>query len=240
MFQQDRETMMIRILISGLLCIASAGCLAAQTANINSTVTQLEQSISTAMSSGDLRKARDLSMDLVTTLTQEIAKTALTNEQKLAQLEAKYAGATGTVRFRLSTRLPRAAFDAGQFDKAAQYADELLQSAPQYQSDLAYGDAYFEANTIRGRISVRNNDLATAKQSLLASMEHPGSSPTLINLGPYMGLAQDLLTRGERDSVIQFLSACKPVWTKDGGALDLWIAAIRGGGTPTLTSRLNK
>src|SRR5262249_55251020 len=157
-------------------------------------------------------------------LTQQLVLMAPTQQQNLEQLETSYAGSSGRAHFRLLIRLPRAAFDAGQFSKAATYVDDLLRMAPNYSTDVASGDAYFEANTVRGRLCIGNNDVSCAKQALLASIEQAKPSPMLTNLGPYMGLARDLLALAQRDVVLQFLTECKPIWTRDSGALDHWIA----------------
>ncbi len=132
--------------------------------------------------------------------------------------------------------LPGAAFSAGDLSKAQQYARAVLAIADRNKMNSFYGDAIFEADTILGRVALRNGDIATAKDLLLASVG-VGSYSWLGTIGPEMGLAQELLIRGERDTVIQFLTVCKTFWKSDNGNADLWIAAIKGGGTPVLEPR---
>lgn len=62
--------------------------------------------------------------------------------------------------------------------------------------------------------------------SLLASAQMPGS-PTLNSFGPNVSLAKDLLTEGERDTVLQFFTLCRSFWKMDRGKLDAWTATVK-------------
>lgn len=140
--------------------------------------------------------------------------------------------ASGPGRFHALPPLAKAAFNAGEMEKAENYARELLADAPDYQKDWNYGNAIFFGNMVLGQVALRrDHNVALAKKYLAASGQTPGS-PTLNSFGPNMSLAKDLLTAGERDAVIEFFAACRKFWTMDLGELDQWTAAVKSGGIP--------
>jgi hypothetical protein len=53
-----------------------------------------------------------------------------------------------------------------------------------------------------------------------------------------MALANELLTKGERDVVLQYLSECATFWKMDRGALSTWTVAIQAGKTPDFGANL--
>ncbi len=61
-----------------------------------------------------------------------------------------------------------------------------------------------------------------------------GTGCRLASYGPLMQLAQELLSEGENEAVIQFLTDCKKFWESGKLKLPKWIREIRGGKTPTL------
>jgi hypothetical protein len=112
-------------------------------------------------------------------------------------------------------------------DKAKKYAAQGLESgAP---------DAVHAANSTLGLIAVEAGDVAAAKRYLLAS-GNVRTSGALGSFGPYMSLANELLKRDERDTVIAYLEACLTFWTSAEEQLKSWIATLRAGGTPALRS----
>jgi hypothetical protein len=172
-------------------------------------------------------------------ITTEMHNRAPDPQQTLVEMENAYAAATGLNQFYKLRHLPWAAFNAGDLSKAQQYARSLLAAADRNKSDLFYGDAIFEADTILGRVALRNGDVTAANHLLVASVG-TGTYAWLSASGPDMGLAQELLARGERDTVTRFLSICKTFWKNDKGNLDVWSAAIQGGATPVLRPRRDK
>jgi hypothetical protein len=208
---------------------------------VHTAVTSFEDQINAYVASGNYEEAGRAATKLGIVLRQEQMKTAPSPQQRLADLELKYAAATNSSRLYALRDLPRAAYAASSFEKAGQYAATLLDSASRNKDKPTfYPEAIFEANTVIGQLAVRRGDLPTATTSLMASIANASSSPRLQYVGPNLGLAQDLLAVGSRDAVLQFLSACKGFWTGDRGNLDLWIAAVRGGGSPLLVNRLNR
>jgi len=130
------------------------------------------------------------------------------------------------------------AFEAGETSKAQQYASELLQSAPKFKKDWNYGNALHEGNVVLGRIALERNDVAGAKEHLLAAGQTPGS-PQLDSFGPDMRLAKALIEKGEREVVLAYLESCGKFWKMDGGKLQEWMATIKGGGTPDFGANLH-
>jgi hypothetical protein len=127
-----------------------------------------------------------------------------------------------------------------QLDKAEQYASEALKLIrPQWADDPFddSGDAIHDVNMIAGLIALRRDDLGGAKQFLLASAETSGSR-ALRMLGPNLTLAHELLKRGEREAVVQYLQRCRVFWRLGIRALDEWIDQIRDGAMPDFGQNL--
>jgi tetratricopeptide (TPR) repeat protein len=141
-------------------------------------------------------------------------------------------------RFYKLGNLAVAAQQAGDFGKAENYARELLSDAPSFQSDWNYGNAIFTGNMIIGLVALKRDDsIPRADTALLDSASTPGS-PQLKTIGPNMTLAQALLERGERTTVLEFLSRCRTFWTQGGSTLDDWTKIIEQGGTPDFGNNL--
>jgi hypothetical protein len=122
---------------------------------------------------------------------------------------------------------------ANEWDKVATAAQQLLECELKHALGWMRGNAIYQGNTWLGRAALRRGDVAEAKSRLLAAGRTCGS-PQLDSFGPEMALAQDLLERGERDVVLQFLELCRAFWRMDEGYLDTWSKMIREGGVPTL------
>ena len=153
--------------------------------------------------------------------------------QKLADLEQDSGGGDATRRFYALNRMVKAALEAGPAaaGKAAAYAEELLAAAAQHPSDWNYGNALHDGHTVLGRLALRQGDTAKAREELLASARTPGS-PQLRMFGPTMQLAKELLDKGEKDAVIEYLALCRNFWTTGAINLSAWSEAVRDGRTP--------
>jgi tetratricopeptide (TPR) repeat protein len=136
-------------------------------------------------------------------------------------------------RFDVLTGLPAAAVDAGEYDKAADYARELLNTAPQYRDNWNYGNAVHRANIALGHVALHKDDVAKARQFLAEAAKTPGS-PQLDAYGPDFTLARALLERGERKAVLSYLAEVKRFWSTGQDQLDTWSADIQQGRTPRL------
>lgn len=167
------------------------------------------------------------------------AQKAMTaQEETLLNLEKSLPTDTQARFFKLS-EVAAAAYDAGDYDKAETYANELLSDADRYRTNWNYGNAIFHGNLILGLVALkRDNNVSQAESYLLAAGRTPGS-PQLDSFGPNMSLAKDLLAAGERDTVPDFLDECAKFWKADGGRLSDWKKTIQSGGTPDFGPNLN-
>lgn len=133
-------------------------------------------------------------------------------------------------RPRFLVALAEAEFQAGDDKSAERDANALL--------ELKDPAAIFNGHTILGRIAADRGDLEAAKKHLLDSARMEGS-PVLASFGPKMTLAQDLLDRGERDVVVEFLELCRAFWKYDRGFIDHFQPIIKNGGKPDLLAFYN-
>ena len=154
----------------------------------------------------------------------------------LADAERAHALAPPSERT-LPTGLAEAAFDAGDYPKAAAYAKQILNEAITYRTRWDYGNAIHKGNLVLGRIAVRDGRLAEAVTLLRASGQTPGS-PQLNSFGPNMSLAKDLLEQGETRAVLEYLELCRKFWTMGGSRLDTWAAAVEAGKLPSFGANL--
>ncbi len=81
-------------------------------------------------------------------------------------------------------------------------------------------------HTVLGRLALAQGNAAQAKEHLLASVKPPAQfkNPTA---QPNMTLAQEILDAGDKDTVVQFLEASRPVWPFDQGRIDHMINFVK-------------
>jgi outer membrane lipoprotein-sorting protein len=152
----------------------------------------------------------------------------------LTDLEQDRGATTGMERSFALPALAKASVEAGALDKAAAYANELLQLKA---DDPNRGQGVHDGNMVLGLVSLRQGDLERARTYLLESGKSTGSA-TLGSFGPNMRLAKDLLEKGERDSVLQYFSLCRAFWKMGGTKLDEWTAEVRKGAIPRFGANL--
>jgi hypothetical protein len=125
----------------------------------------------------------------------------------------------------------KGSFAAGKIADAKKYAEELLSLVPQFKDDRDYGTAMFNANLVLGRVALREGKVEDAKRCLITAGQSP-LTPALASSGPNMSLANDLLAKGERQVVQDFLEQCRRLWLSNVGQLDKWIEEVKSGKTP--------
>jgi tetratricopeptide (TPR) repeat protein len=136
--------------------------------------------------------------------------------------------------------LAKAAFEAGEFEQARNYASELLEKATSpdlpefFRND---GNAIHHGNLILGRLALRDGDLEHAKQHLIAAGKTSGS-PQLNSFGPNMSLAKEFLEQGARDTVLEYFELCRSFWQGHDSVLDQWAQEIRAGKIPVFGANL--
>ncbi len=133
--------------------------------------------------------------------------------------------------------LAKAAFEAGEMSKAQRYATQLVDIASRHKDDEGYGPAVHDGNMVLGRLALRAGDTANARAYLIKSGRTLGGG-TLTSFGPNMSLAKDLLEKGEKETVIEYLELCKKFWTHHTNELERWIQTIRAGGMPNFGANL--
>ncbi|MFI6043976.1 tetratricopeptide repeat protein [Nocardia sp. NPDC051321] len=141
-------------------------------------------------------------------------------------------------RFYALCRLAKDSFNAGKIEDARKYARELIAMTPQYRGDWNYGNAVHDANMVLGRIAVREGNITDAKGYLTIAGKSPGS-PQMDSFGPNVSLAKDLLERGERQVVLEYLELCRTFWTMHLGRLDEWRQQIDAGAIPDFGANLD-
>jgi tetratricopeptide (TPR) repeat protein len=131
----------------------------------------------------------------------------------------------------------QAAFEAGEYDRAAAYSREGLSLAerPAYVDSNA--DAIHYGNIVLGRIAVRQGNVATASAYLLKAATIKGN-PHLDTFGPNMMLAKELLEKGERKSVVEYFDRCGKFWKDDDGKLSQWRSSVLSGSNPDFGANL--
>jgi len=131
----------------------------------------------------------------------------------------------------------QAAFEAGEYERAATYSKEVLSLAeqPEYADNNA--DAIHYGNIVLGRIALRQGDVRAASAYLLKAAEIKGN-PHLDTFGPNMMLAKELLEKGERKSVLQYFDLCGKFWADDDKKLDQWRSAVTSGSDPDFAANL--
>jgi len=128
-------------------------------------------------------------------------------------------------------------FEVGKIEDARKYATELLTLAQKFQNDWNYGNAVQDGNLVLGRIALHEGRMEEAKQYLLEAGKSPGS-PQMDSFGPNMSLAQDLLEKGERETVLQYFELCRKFWKTDDGKLDQWSREVKSGKIPDFGANL--
>ncbi len=134
-------------------------------------------------------------------------------------------------------KLAKSAFDAGETEKAARYASELLNASGAHPKDWNYGNAIHHGNTVLGRIALKQGDIRQAGEFLLKAGATPGS-PQLNSFGPSMTLARELLEKGETETVLQYFELCRKFWKMGGAQLDNWTRGVKAGQTPDFEANL--
>jgi len=140
-------------------------------------------------------------------------------------------------QFHRLEHLARAAYEAGNYDKAAHYADESLKAAALNKPGWQTGNTINHANITLGRIALKKGNKKKAEEYLLKAGDTPGS-PQLNSFGPNMSLAQELLKAGNRKAVLQYFDLCRNFWKSGGSQLDEWTKQVKAGQKPEFGANL--
>lgn len=113
----------------------------------------------------------------------------------------------------LQVDLALAALEAGETGLAKRHAAETLHKNTDDKSSN-YGNIIHNANQILGRAALLEGKLEDAKAYLLKAGATPGS-PQLDSFGPQMPLARELLEKGEKETVLQYLDLVSKFWASE-------------------------
>jgi hypothetical protein len=134
----------------------------------------------------------------------------------------------------------RAAFEAGEFVFARQFAERCLALAAGTEQPAdcrSDGNAIHYSHLVLGLVALREGDLESAKSHLLESGKTTGS-PNLGSFGPNMSLAKQLLECGERETVLAYLELCGRFWERGSDRLAEWKDQVAMGETPAFGANL--
>jgi len=112
--------------------------------------------------------------------------------------------------FKLDNAL--ALLEADRLAEAKKLAKDALNNNIDIHS-WNYGNIINAANTILGRVALREGDIEEAKIYLMLSAETTGS-PQLNSFGPSFILARELLQQGEKNTVLGYLDRIAVFWIK--------------------------
>lgn len=127
---------------------------------------------------------------------------------------------------RLQTLAPMA-FDAAEYSRAREYAEELLAITKEHGRWLAYWNPGATAHGVLGRLAIVEGDLREAKAHLAAMLS--------ARRGPLdLTLAQELLEAGEREAVWLFLLSYRSLDRVETDDVNAWIEAIQSGLVPNM------
>ncbi len=142
----------------------------------------------------------------------------------------------------LLQNLADAAYEIGSDDEAKSLATELILDFGQNSDDIGYDDAAHIGNIVLGRVALRQKDVAKAKEYLLIAIRAPLRKKDSWLGEIDMKLAKELLSAGEKETVIEYLRLCegmsnltteKKLFENQSKALKLWQQQIKQGKTPT-------
>jgi hypothetical protein len=91
---------------------------------------------------------------------------------------------------------------------------------------------------VLGRIAVREGRIEDAKKYLLEAGKTPGA-PAMMNYGPNLSLAKDLLDKGEKQAVLDYLELCGNFWKYSGGRLEKLKQEISAGKKPDFGANMS-
>ena len=131
----------------------------------------------------------------------------------------------------IEAALAEARFITGDFSQAKADAETALTKLDPKKDSWNHGNLVFALHQLLGRIALAQGDVKAAAAQLIASGKTAGS-PQLNSFGPGMSLALELLRKGERAAVIEYLELCAKFWSRGGSKVSDWKTQIEKGETP--------
>jgi hypothetical protein len=159
------------------------------------------------------------------------------NEYEKSVIELENAK-TEVDRFRILDKAAKSSFKFKKYDKAKNYAEELLVLSQKHKNEVIYGSAIYDSHVVLGRLALLDGKPEQAIYHLFEAAKTPGDA-ALASFGPDMSLAKDLLEKGYKEPVIEFLIRCKSFWEFDEGKVDRWVKEINEGKMPDFGTSLD-
>jgi hypothetical protein len=104
----------------------------------------------------------------------------------------------------------KSAINANNTKAATKYALQMLKENTD-RKVWYYGNVFHEAHQILGLAALKEGRTSEAKKQLIEAGKTPGS-PQIDTFGPNMVLAQQLLLKGEKQVVIEYLDLVAKFW----------------------------
>ena len=127
------------------------------------------------------------------------------------------------------TYAAEAALAAGEFGKAQEFADLMLD---ENEAGWNYGNYLHHGNIVLGMIALSQDNIDEAASYLEIAGSTPGS-PQLDSFGPDFVLARKLLENGEKESVLRYLDLCTRFWESGQDQLKEWKVLVKAGMIPS-------
>lgn len=167
----------------------------------------------------------------------ESARGAARVREHDAQKSAEAANPDPAKEFYAATSAAPKALKDGNFDLAEALAADLLKQAEQWEKNWNYGNAIHIGNLVLGHVALERGKIDDAKAFLLKAGKTPGS-PQLNSFGPNMKLAGELLAKGEKQVVLDYLQLIKAFWLPEHAKADKWKPTIESGSVPDFGANL--
>lgn len=176
--------------------------------------------------------------DTLKNKTQILGDAFENGETALGLLKKERSADRDSKRRDLLQTLSKIAFELEKFDRAKSLATELILDFGQDANDTDYDNAAHLGNIILGRVALRQNDTAKAKEYLLIAIRAPLRREKSYFSNIDMQFAKELLEKGEKETVLEYLKLCEKllsyseIYTGLVATLKLWQEQIKQGKTP--------
>lgn len=154
----------------------------------------------------------------------EAARKAMDEYDRILELD----GETSSKRY--LKYASEAALLVNDFEKAGEYAHLMLGEAR--PGSYSYGDQFHHGNIVLGKVALAQGDVQGAASYLLLAGSTPGSTQLKFS-GPDTELAEQLLEKGEQESVLRYLDQCRTFWERGQDQLREWAILVRAGQVPS-------
>ena len=165
-----------------------------------------------------------------------------TGAEALILLKKERSEERDSKRRELLKKLSKTAYLLEKYDRAKQFAIELVLDFGQNAGASGYEEATHIGNIVLGLTALRENDLPKAKDYLLIAIRAPLRDERSYLMEIDTELAKELYIKGEKTVVSEYLKLCESLgnlknypdlYKDDSKALKLWQEQIKQGVTPS-------